>query len=313
MRKLLILAIILISVNTVFAKGFTRHQYIQKYKSLAVKEMYRTGIPASITLAQGLLESGNGNSSLAVKANNHFGIKCHDWTGPSMRFDDDKKNECFRKYNDPYDSYMDHSKFLTGRKRYAFLFNYSSTDYKRWAHGLKKAGYATDPKYAYRLIKIIEDEHLHQYDKKVKPTHKPIHYTSGKTKKPNKLADIDNGYNIDVFGARLEIANGVNYIVIQKGDTYYRLLKEFELTKKKLLKYNDLAPNHVLKPGQRIYVGRKRSRSAKGYDYHRVKSGETMHSISQYYCIKLKRLLKFNGMRKNEKLIKGQKIWLKSR
>jgi flagellum-specific peptidoglycan hydrolase FlgJ len=137
-------------------RKITRSEYIETYKGLAMTEMRRTGIPASITLAQGILESGNGNSTLAVKANNHFGIKCHDWNGPSIKQDDDRKNECFRKYRNPEKSYKDHSDFLTGRSRYAFLFDLKPDDYKAWARGLKKAGYATSSSYASALIKIIE-------------------------------------------------------------------------------------------------------------------------------------------------------------
>lgn len=138
-KSLLILIACCLFSTVTFAEKTSRKAYIAKYKKMAVDEMKRTGIPASITLAQGLLESGNGNSTLATKANNHFGIKCHDWTGPSIKIDDDKKNECFRKYKDPYQSYKDHSKFLTTRNRYAFLFELKSTDYKGWAKGAKES------------------------------------------------------------------------------------------------------------------------------------------------------------------------------
>ena len=144
-----------------------QEKYIDKFAPLAVEEMYRSGIPASITLAQGLLESGYGLSELAVKGNNHFGIKCHNtWTGKKMYYDDDKKGECFRVYSSPEQSYRDHSDFLRYRDRYKFLFDYKITDYKSWAHGLKKAGYATDPSYPKKLINLIEEYDLHEYDKK---------------------------------------------------------------------------------------------------------------------------------------------------
>ena len=145
--------------------------YIEKYSSLAVEEMYRSGIPASITLAQGLLESGNGRSELALKSNNHFGIKCHNnWEGKKVYFDDDEKGECFRKYPKPEDSYRDHSDFLRFRARYRFLFDYPVTDYKAWAFGLKKAGYATDPEYPSKLIRLIEEYELHQFDRRKSAT-----------------------------------------------------------------------------------------------------------------------------------------------
>ncbi len=304
---LYILLSFFISLNS-FAKGYTRQQYINKYKDLAVREMRRTGIPASITLAQGLLESGNGNSTLATKANNHFGIKCHDWTGPSVRMDDDKRNECFRKYDHPYDSYKDHSKFLTSRSRYAFLFKYSSNDYKRWAHGLKKAGYATDPKYAHRLINIIEGSHLHKLDLKGEGRDLKIY-------KPDvtNLADIDSDLEIDPFGARLEIANGIHYINVKRGDTFFSIEKNLNVNRKKLLKYNDLPRNYILQIGQRLYLHNKRGKAARGYHFHRVKSGDSLYGISQEYGVKLKRLRKFNGAKKNYKVKLGEKIWLRSK
>ena len=151
---------------TANAQRMTTEEYIAQYKDVAIKKMREYKIPASITLAQGILESGSGNSRLARKANNHFGIKCHkEWHGKKFYMDDDEKHECFRKYPKAADSYRDHSKFLTQRGRYTFLFQYDITDYKKWAYGLKKAGYATNPKYPRLLIKIIEKYHLDQCDK----------------------------------------------------------------------------------------------------------------------------------------------------
>ncbi|PKQ61783.1 glucosaminidase domain-containing protein [Labilibaculum manganireducens] len=294
--------------TSVFAKDLTRKQYIEKYKDLAVREMLRTGIPASITLAQGLLESGNGNSILATKGNNHFGIKCHDWIGPSMKMDDDRRNECFRKYDHAYDSYKDHSQFLTTRSRYAFLFKYGSNDYKRWAHGLKKAGYATDPQYAHRLIKIIDEENLHQLDQKGKGEDLIIEKPTG-----TDLADIDSYLEIDPFGARLEIANGVHYIITKKGDTFYSIEKNLGVSRKKLLKYNDLPRNYILQLNQRLYLHNKRGRAARGYNFHRVKEGESLYSIAQEYGVRLKRIRRFNGVDKNYKPEPGERIWLRNK
>nr|WP_320118490.1 glucosaminidase domain-containing protein [uncultured Marinifilum sp.] len=307
MKKIILYAILFILVSTnVFAKNYTRKQYIQKYKDLAVREMERTGIPASITMAQGILESRNGNSDLALKANNHFGIKCHDWVGPSMKFDDDKKNECFRKYSNPYDSYKDHSKFLTTRSRYAFLFKYRSDDYKRWAHGLKKAGYATDPRYPHKLIKIIEDEQLHKLDRKGAGGDFYI-------EKPDasQLADIDGDLSIDPFGARLEEANGIHYITTKKGDTFYSIEKNLGVNKKKLLRYNDLSRDYVLQIDQRLYLHNKRNKAARGYNFHRVKEGDSLYEISQEYGVKLKKICKYNGVKKDYKVEVGERIWLR--
>ena len=158
-----------------------QEKYIEKYAPLAVSEMYRSGVPASITLAQGLLESGNGQSELARMSNNHFGIKCHNnWKGGKVYYDDDAKGECFRKYSHPSESYRDHSDFLRYRDRYKFLFDYRVTDYKSWAYGLKKAGYATDPKYPKKLINLIEEYNLQQYDRK------PASFGRSYNKKENK-------------------------------------------------------------------------------------------------------------------------------
>ncbi len=175
--------------------------YIDKYKKIAIEEMEKYGVPASITLAQGILESGKGKSKLASKSHNHFGVKCHkDWKGPKVYHDDDKDQECFRKYRHPKYSFRDHSLFLVERKRYAFLFDYKMTDYKKWAKGLKKAGYATDSKYPAKLIAIIEKHQLHKFDKNVKPTYVKIEKgvkSSGKihtVKKGDTLYSISRKY-----------------------------------------------------------------------------------------------------------------------
>jgi LysM repeat protein len=309
MKKVFLYIILsFMAVTSVFANRLTRKQYIEKYKSLAVQEMLRTGIPASITLAQGLLESGNGNSLLATKGNNHFGIKCHDWSGPSMKMDDDRRNECFRVYDHAYDSYKDHSEFLTTRSRYAFLFKYDSDDYKHWAHGLKKAGYATDPTYAHRLIKIIEEEGLQQLDQKGKGGDLIWEEPVGLD-----LADIDSDLEVDPFGARLEIANGRHYIVSKKGDTFYSIEKNLNVNRKKLLRYNDLPKNYILQVNQRLYLHNKRGKAARGYNFHRVKEGDSLYKISQEYGVKLKKVCKFNGVKKEYRVKVGERIWLRKR
>ena len=172
-------------ISAVVPSKSPQDDYIRKYAPVAVREMYRSGVPASITLAQGLLESRYGQSDLAVKGNNHFGIKCHDWTGKKMYHDDDRRGECFRVYGTADESFSDHSDFLRYRDRYKSLFNNDVTDYKAWAHGLKKAGYATDPAYPSKLIKLIEDYHLDKYDtmrpedfgEKVRPDEKELRNT----------------------------------------------------------------------------------------------------------------------------------------
>lgn len=261
------------------AQGQVRNKqyeaYIKKYRDIAVEEMRKYHIPASITLAQGLLESGAGQSSLARKSNNHFGIKCgSDWDGKSVRYDDDARNECFRAYKHPKQSYEDHSKFLASRSRYAFLFKLKITDYKGWAKGLKKAGYATDRRYAQRLIDIIELYDLHQYD----------------TKKGLKwMKDNPNPH-------QPYIANGLVYIVVRPGDTWKSISKEFDVSRKKLRKYNDLYKGYVLQPGDILYLEKKNRKADKEHVVHVLRAGESMYSVSQKYGIRLKNLYKRNKM-----------------
>ncbi|RZT93285.1 flagellum-specific peptidoglycan hydrolase FlgJ [Ancylomarina subtilis] len=300
-KPLLIFIVCCLFSTLTFAEKNPRKVYIDKYKELAILEMQRTGIPASITLAQGLLESGNGNSTLATKANNHFGIKCHDWTGPSIKIDDDRKNECFRKYKDPYQSYKDHSEFLTKRSRYEFLFKLKPTDYKGWARGLKKAGYATHPKYARMLIDIIEEEELYLFDSNTNRNQSSHHE---KSKFEKSLGDLD---------LRLEVANGVHFIKVIKGDTFYNLEKNMGVSRAKLLKYNELPKDYVLSIDQILYFHKKRNKAARGYNFHLVKAGETLYDISQKYCVKLKRIRKFNGFSKKHEVSAGDRVYLRKR
>jgi len=300
-KPLLIFIVCCLFSKLTFAEKNPRKVYIDKYKELAILEMQRTGIPASITLAQGLLESGNGNSTLATKANNHFGIKCHDWTGPSIKIDDDRKNECFRKYKDPYQSYKDHSEFLTKRSRYEFLFKLKPTDYKGWARGLKKAGYATHPKYARMLIDIIEEEELYLFDSNTNRDQSSYHE---KSKFEKSLGDLD---------LRLEVANGVHFIKVIKGDTFYNLEKNMGVSRAKLLKYNELPKDYVLSIDQILYFHKKRNKAARGYNFHLVKAGETLYDISQKYCVKLKRIRKFNGFSKKHEVSAGDRVYLRKR
>lgn len=249
--------------------------YIKQYRDLAVEEMKKYHIPASITLAQGLLESGAGQSALAKKSNNHFGIKCgNDWDGKSVRYDDDARNECFRAYKHPKQSYEDHSKFLAGRPRYASLFKLKITDYKGWARGLKKAGYATNPRYAEQLIGIIELYDLHKYD------------TKGGLKWMKENPNPHQPY----------IANGLVYIVVRSGDTWKSISREFDISRKKLRKYNDLFKGYPLQVGDIIYLEKKNRKAGKEYVSHTVRAGESMHGISQKYGIRLKKLYKMNKM-----------------
>ncbi len=279
----------------------TTPEYIDKYKDLAIKEMKRVGIPASITMAQGILESGNGNSTLARKSNNHFGIKCHsDWKGKRVYHDDDKKNECFRKYNTVYESYIDHSEFLVGKKRYASLFDLKTTDYKGWAKGLKKAGYATDPKYAHRLIDIIEKHKLHLLDED-KAWVKPKSSSSG-----------NDNFEIVTFNTHvIDYNNGVKYIRVESDDTFESISEEFGLRPWELYHYNDLSDNANIHDYRYIYIQGKKGKAHKSHEYHIVKEGETLHYISHKYGIKLKKLRKFNGLSERDKVKAGGKLNLR--
>lgn len=253
--------------------------YIKQYRDLAVDEMKKYHIPASITLAQGLLESGAGQSTLARKSNNHFGIKCgSDWQGKTVRHNDDARGECFRAYKHPKQSYEDHSKFLAGRPRYASLFKLKITDYKGWARGLKKAGYATDPRYAQRLIDIIELYDLDKYDKK------------GGLKWMKENPNPHQPY----------IANGLLYIVVRAGDTWKSISKEFDISQKKLRKYNDLYKGYELQPGDILYLEKKNRKAQKEHIIHVLRAGESMYLISQKYGIRLKNLYKLNKMDADE-------------
>ena len=250
-------------------------EYIHKYRDIAVEEMKRYHIPASITLAQGLLESGAGQGTLARKSNNHFGIKCGgDWRGKSVKHDDDARNECFRVYKNAADSYRDHSIFLAGRSRYAALFKLDITDYKGWAHGLKKAGYATNPRYAYQLIDIIERYDLYKYDRK------------GGLKWMKENPNPHQPY----------LANGLVYILGRRGDTWKSLSKEFDISKRKLRKYNDLYKDYEIQDGDILYLEKKNRKAPKGHIVHVLRQGESMYSVSQKYGIRLKRLYKMNKM-----------------
>ncbi len=262
----------------------TPTDYITKYKDDAVREMQLYRVPASITLAQGMLESDNGNSALAVYANNHFGIKCHtDWKGDSYHQDDDEKHECFRKYPSVYDSYVDHSQFLKNRQRYAGLFELKITDYKGWARGLKAAGYATDPRYADRLIDIIERNKLYEYDKLES-------LPSASSPKPN-AGQVTSAIN----GRQVFLNNDIKYVIVKADDTFSKIANDLNMGVWQLYKYNDMTSSTALQAGMLLYIQPKRRR-AESAETHTLKPGETMHDISQRYGIRLKSLYKLNRL-----------------
>lgn len=261
--------------------------YINQYRDLAIEQMLKFKIPASITLAQGLLESGAGYSELATKGNNHFGIKCHGWTGRKTYHDDDEAQECFRAYNNVYESYEDHSLLLSRQPRYRSLFSLDGDDYKGWAHGLKKCGYATSPTYAQKLIGIIELYKLQQYDK----AKKYDRFMESRAYKDSPSAKGGILHPIHRY-------NKNYYIVVKQGDTFRSIGKELGLSYRKIAKYNERNKRDKLVVGETIYLKKKQKKADKTYKNrpHRVKPGESMYSIAQYYGIRVKSLYKKNDL-----------------
>ena len=287
-----------------------RVEYREKYKEYAVSKMHEHGIPASITLAQGMLESGNGKSRLAVEGNNHFGIKCHsDWKGKRIYHDDDKRGECFRVYKSPEQSFEDHSAFLRGYSRYAFLFDLDPTDYKGWARGLKRAGYATDPKYAERLIKIIEEEELWKLDRGV-----TIEVPSPREAQKTQRAEGEERLEVKLGGEHsVFVRNRVEYIVVQPHDTYASLSRAMEMMQWELQCYNELPSRELPPVGTELYIQPKRYRAAHGEQTHVVEAGETLYSISQRYAMKSSSLRRKNRMAKGQEVEPGQVLYLRKK
>jgi hypothetical protein len=296
--------------------------YIENFKDLAISEMKRTGVPASITLAQGIIESDMGRSRLATEGNNHFGIKCHDdWAGPVVRHSDDRRNECFRKYSKPEESFKDHSDFLKSEPRYKSLFSLDVYDYKGWARGLKKAGYATNPDYANMLIRKIEEYNLDKFDRGAPVSVRTNDKKDTVSEKPAVKIDVSPGKTggnaegnnlVAAVRSRVMERNRIQYVIVNENDTPESLEKEFQLLKWELTRYNELQPGFKCTPGQILYLQPKRDKAEFGSDFHTVSEGDTMYTISQIYGIKLKSLLNMNRMKEGEDPVLGQKIWLRS-
>lgn len=263
--------------------------YIARYGNLAVDQMKKYGIPASITLAQGLLESDAGRSTLAVKCNNHFGIKCHsDWTGRKMYHDDDARQECFRCYSDADDSYRDHSLFLVNGSRYQSLFKLSVTDYKGWAKGLKAAGYATSPTYADKLIEIIERYGLDRYDK-----------SGGVRLKPGQIPH------------QPMLVNGQRCVRLREGETLKDIAREYGMQLSLLRRFNEAERKFVPPAGTLIYLERKKSRADREHRTYVVKKGDSLWSISQQFGVKMKPLANRNHLSQDNPLSVGMTLLLR--
>lgn len=312
MRKISILtALFTISFSALYGaveKKYTQKEYVDQFKSIAVSQMIQNKIPASIIMAQGILESGYGNSVLAQKANNHFGIKCHDWKGDTYFIDDDRPNECFRNYKNASESYKDHSEFLTGRSRYANLFTLQISDYKGWANGLKAAGYATNPKYPQLLIDLIERLNLNDLDNAAIKTSDPVNYIAKKNVKNTvSKVSVESSHTVKLH------TNNIKYVVAKKGDTYYRISKEFQMGLWQLYKYNDYGDRKdVLEEGDIVFLQPKRRRSKRNNQNFSVTSPISMRTISQLEGIKLSSLMDKNTVTSPDELLpKGEKVNLR--
>jgi hypothetical protein len=312
MKRILIALFLLLGIVCLVAKDDTpQERYVKKYAEMAVKEMIRSGVPASITLAQGMLESGNGQSRLAVQGNNHFGIKCHKgWEGKTLHHDDDAPGECFRVYESVADSYKDHSDFLRYRDRYKFLFDLDRTDYKGWAYGLKKAGYATDPGYPAKLIKYIEEYDLARYDVLEKTEEVEVPLPPHRIEAP-VLAMANEEFNFPLTRELYSI-NGVPFVYALEGETYKSIAKYYHLFHKEILSFNDLKKDQPLLPGTVVYLSFKKNHSPAGLDKYIVaEDGEDFHAICQRFALKEKSVLKLNGLKKVPELREGDEIKLR--
>ena len=301
----------------------TTREYINMYSDVAIVEMNKYNIPASIKMAQGILESSSGNSPLAKEAKNHFGIKCKkEWTGPTYIQDDDEKNECFRKYETVLASYEDHSQFLTKNQRYSELFTYDRNDYRSWAHGLKKAGYATNPKYAPLLIKTIEENNLSELDtpgrapqfrEPAAGSERPktsVSTSTGKKRSKNSEDTDLPDFEVKKQGKRsIFVRNDVQYVLAKEGDTFSSIAQELDLMEWQLPKYNNLPSSTKLRIGETVYIQPKRRKAQQAT--HIVKAGEKMQEISQLYAIKLSRLYSLNDIEEGNQPQAGQKLKLR--
>jgi LysM repeat protein len=281
-----------------FPFKMTVDQYVEKYAKIAIEEMHRSRIPASITLAQGLLESGNGNSRLALQANNHFGIKCKaDWKGETLNEDDDAPQECFRKYPTPLDSYKNHSDFLMKGSRYAFLFDLEPTDYQSWAMGLRKAGYATNPRYGEILIATIEKNNLQRFDL-VKPTEVEVKEIIAEKKEV-------------IAEQKSLIINNIPAIVVKQGESFASIASAYDMRVWQIYKYNDLSKSDNITAGDTLYL---KPKNYKGLvETYQIGPTENIHIISQRFAIKLSRLYKYNRMKEGEEPAAGETVYLRSK
>ena len=325
LRTILLFAIITIAyaLPVTGKERQTREEYVERYKAIAIAHMERYGIPASITMAQGILESDSGNSQLSTSSNNHFGIKCKkSWRGDRVYHDDDAKGECFRAYPSVEASYEDHADFLDQSPRYDSLFAYASDDYRSWARGLKACGYATAPDYAERLVKIIETMQLYLLDKEngskiymaaKRATANTEGWFESSTASPDEQIN-PNAFRVTVNshqGYGIYRTNHTFYVVAKEGDTYQKIGEVFHISTRTLEKFNDVAKGAALKKGDIVYIERKKTQWLGNVMQHKVVREENLYSLSQSYGIRQKSLMKLNRLRNGDDVKKGEIIRLK--
>ncbi len=319
--KTVAIVVALATASSIYAQTRqTRQEYIERYKHIAIEHMEYYGIPASITMAQGILESSSGNSELSKSSNNHFGIKCKTgWSGRKVYFDDDEAGECFRAYKTVEESYRDHAIFLDSSPRYDSLFAYSTTDYKSWARGLKAAGYATAPHYANTLIKIIEDEKLYLLDQKggenlyAKRHNEEIKVEETPTES-TAIVDPDNfAVTINAHkGYDIERTNGLYFTRAKSGDTAESIADTFEISRHNIRRFNDLKRDEALSEGDIIFIERKKKTwEGDTKRTHQAAEGETLYSIAQQYGVRLKSLRRLNKLDKKTEIATNQIVIIK--
>ena len=307
-----IIIILFFSVGCFFesvAQNMTPQEYIQQYKDLAISEMKRMGVPAAITLAQGLLETENGNSDLLKASNNHFGIKCKStWTAETVSHDDDAPGECFRKYKSAEDSYRDHSNFLRGNSRYDFLFKLDPSDYKDWAYGLRKAGYATNPRYPEILIKNIEQYDLEQYT--LEGLNEVPHFDATKYSDDPEKKDTESTVDETASVAPVSLMiNGSKALYVPKGTSLLAVATENRINLEKLLTINDLTKDGLLDKGQYIFLEKKKKEGDQ--DFCIAQPNETLYDIAQKHGVILQNLYVYNQLTPDDYIVAGTKIFLR--
>lgn len=302
----------------------TIQEYINSYKDIAIAEELRTGVPAAIKLAQGIHETTAGTSVLVRKSNNHFGIKCKsNWTGETVSHTDDAPNECFRKYDEPSQSYRDHSDFLKGSNRYAFLFDLDPTDYKGWAYGLKKAGYATNPKYPLIIIRLVEEYHLQDYTLialgRLQPNNQDVAVLTAAVK-TTPAASNTATEAIQESPVEEEVVpsypagefriNDTKVVFVKRDTPLLEIAQRYDVPLARLIEYNELPQTETLSKSQLIYLQRKRKTG--DHEFHIVKAGETIQTIARDEAIRLDALLVFNQLSASQQPAVGEKLYLRS-